>query len=274
MITTENIIGGGIFDIYALKDKMILWIKERNGNVKRLEHPWTPSIYVASYFKSDLKLLIQDNQILSFIKEHSFVEKYENPGDNEKKEILKLTLNDSFQIFKLAKNIEKHCEKFCQYRLYNVDIVKEQSYIYEHDIYPIGIYDIEKKYRRKNDFTLEWILNNDNIHSFDYTIPNFKTLSFKIISKKKESLWKSFDYKIQSFTIKTNEEEKEEDSVDGEEKEAHNKEEIEISKNDETETIFEFFSEIKKIDPDIILTSNGDKILFPYLFIGQRLIIL
>ena len=178
---------GWLFDNYALKDKMILWIKEINGNVKRLEHSWTPSIYVASYFKSDLRLLIQDNQILSFVKEYDFVKKYEHPGDFEKKEVLKLTLNDSFQIIKLAKKIEKHCKKFGQYRLYNVDIIKEQSYLYEHDIYPVGIYDLEKKDYEKNDFTFKWSLNNDNIHSFDYIIPNFKTLSFEIISKKELS---------------------------------------------------------------------------------------
>ena len=64
----------------------------------------------------------------------------------------------------------------------------------------------------------------------------------------------TFDVKIQSFIIKIND------------NETCNKEEIEISKNDETETILEFSSEIKKIDPDIILTTNGDQILFPYLF--------
>lgn len=122
--TTTTTTTGWLIDNYALKDKMILWIKEINGNVKIFEHSWTPSIYVASYFKSDLKLLIQDNQIMSFVKEHDFVEKYEYPGDTEKKQVLKLTLNDSFQIIKLAKKIEKHCKKFCQYRLYNEDIIK------------------------------------------------------------------------------------------------------------------------------------------------------
>jgi DNA polymerase, archaea type len=246
---------GWLFDNYALKDKMVLWIKERNGNVKRLEHSWTPSIYVASFFKSDLKLLIQDNQIISLIKEYDFVEKYECPRDMEKREVLKLTLNDSSQIIKLSKNIEKHCKKFGQYRLYNVDILKEQSYLYEHDIFPIGIYNILKENCKKNVFTLKWILNNDNIHSFDYIIPNFRTLYFDIVSSKKlSSCNKTFDAKIQSFILKIKD------------NEMFDKEKIEIIKNDETESILEFSSEIKKIDPDIILTSNGDQTLFPYLF--------
>ncbi len=261
---TNTAATGWLDDNYAAKDKMILWVKEKNGNVKRLEHSWTPSIYVASYFKADLKLLIQDNQILSVIKEYDFVKKYEYPGNNEKREVLKLTVNDSSQIIKLAKNIEKHCGKFGQYRLYNVDIMKEQSYLYEHDLYPLGIYRIWKNKCKENDFILKNI-NNDNIYSFDYTIPNFKTISFKIISKKESSLYNldsnsssstTSDAKIQSFTIKTHD--KDENERDGKE--------IHISKNDETETILEFLSEIKKVDPDIILTSNGDQILFPYLY--------
>jgi hypothetical protein len=44
--------------------------KRENGNAKRLEHAWTPSVYVASYLKSDLKLLIENNQILPFINEY------------------------------------------------------------------------------------------------------------------------------------------------------------------------------------------------------------
>lgn len=254
-IETTSTITGWLFDNYALKDKMILWIKERNGNVKRLEHSWTPSIYVASFLKSDLKLLIHDNQILSLIKEYNFVEKYECPRDTEKKEVLKLTLNDSSQTIRLAKNLENRCKKFGHYRLYNVDIAKEQSYLYEHDIYPIGIYNILKKNCGKNISILKWILNNDNIYSFDYAIPDFKTLSFDIVSNKKlSSCNNAFDIKIQSFVLKIKD------------NEIWNKEKIEISENNETETILEFFSEIKKIDPDIILTLNGDQILFPYLF--------
>jgi DNA polymerase-2 len=255
---TNDTTAGCLFDNYALKDKMILWIKERNGNAKRLEHDWTPSIYVASYFKSDLKSLVQNSQILPFIKEYDFVEKYECPGKSKKTEVLKLRLNDSFQIFKLAENIEKHCKRFGQYRLYNVDISREQSYMYEHDIYPTGIYDIRRDANNKG-IMLKWNLNNDSICSFDYDVPRFKTLYFKI-TPKKESQLNSFGDKIQSFTIFFNE-----DNGD-----IHNKEEIEISKNDETETILDFSSEVKRIDPDTIITSNGDQILFPYLFYRSK----
>ena len=39
-----------------------------------------------------------------------------------------------------------------------------------------------------------------------------------------------------------------------------------ISKENELDTILEFSFIIKKIDPDIILTTGGDQFLFPHLF--------
>ncbi len=105
--------------------------------------------------------------------------KYEYPEDSKKREVLRLALNDSFQIYKLAQNIEKHCKRFGQYMLYNVYNLKEQSYMYEHDVYPTGIYDIVRCRNKRNDTKLRWILNNDNISSFDYTIPSFKILFFQ-----------------------------------------------------------------------------------------------
>ncbi|MDP8906068.1 MAG: hypothetical protein M3M88_00930, partial [Thermoproteota archaeon] len=119
-------------------------------------------------------------------------------------------------------------KRFVQYRLYNVDMSKEQSYMYEHDVYPTGIYDIVRCRNKRNDTTLRWILNNDNIGSFGYAVPSFKILSFKIHSKK-ESQRKRFDNKIQIFTKKMNGD-----------NDIHTKEEIEISENDETETILKF----------------------------------
>ena len=153
------------------------------------------------------------------------MEKYEYPGDSKKREVLRLTLKDSFKTHKLAQNIEKHCKRFGQYRLYNVDILKEQSYMYEHDVYPAGIYDIIRCSNKKNDTTLRWIPNNDDIGSFDYIIPSFKILSLKIHSKK-ESQWKTFDDKIERFRIKIN---------GG--NDIQTEEEIEIYKNNEIEIL-------------------------------------
>ena len=61
----RHITNGWLLDICHIKDRMILWIKQKKGDVKRLEYPWLPSLYVASDLKKDLSALLDDNRILS-----------------------------------------------------------------------------------------------------------------------------------------------------------------------------------------------------------------
>ncbi|CAN5733856.1 hypothetical protein BH23THE1_BH23THE1_27920 [soil metagenome] len=251
---------GWLFDIYHLKDRMILWIKERKGNVKRLEYVWSPSIYVASDLKSELVDLVGNSRISSSIKEYCFEYKFEYPSSvtvdpRQRDESLRLTLSDSLQILNLARQIEKLSNGFGDYRLYNVDISPEQSFLYEKDLYPLGLYNIEETRSTESARTNVYqIVNdeNDDIDSFDYIIPNFKFLSFELISGRK-SIGNNFEDRILKIKIIFFE------------KDNMIKEEFSISEENELETILEFAYEINKIDPDIILTKGGDQFLFPHL---------
>lgn len=44
-----------------------------------------------------------------------------------------------------------------------------------------------------------------------------------------------------------------------------------ISKDNELDTILEFSLDLKRLDPDIILTTGGDQILFPHLFSRSKI---
>lgn len=100
---------------------MIFWLKEKDGKVKRYEQVYSPAVYVASDNKYELELLLGFNQITQYTKEYEFQSKFEYPyhSNQKRKEVLKLTVNDSSQIINLAKTIEKICKRFGQYRLYN-----------------------------------------------------------------------------------------------------------------------------------------------------------
>jgi DNA polymerase I len=252
-------ISGNLFDIYHLKDRMILWIKEKDGNAKRMEYVWSPSIYVASDTKDELTSLIRNEKILYFVKEYEFVNRFESPSDMDKTQVLKLTANDSSQIVTLAKSIEKLCKRFGHYRLYNIDISPEQSFLYEKDLYPLGLYDIKEKIAGPNDFNLELIeQDNDNIDSFDYSIPNFTFVSFEIISERKTIVNNINDTILAIRVIVFD-------------KDNNIKEKFVILEDTELETILEFSYEIKRLDPDIILTSGGDQFLFPHLFYRAKI---
>lgn len=253
------IVNGWLFDIYHIKDQIILWIIQKDGNVKRLEYPWSPSIYVASDLKKKLLALLDDNRILSLIKDHNFEYKFEYPSsiikDCSNKEVLKLTLADSFCILKLAKMIEKLSTRFGDYRLYNVDIAPEQAFLYEKELYPLGLYNVENNisnpYESKPYYQ---IINdkNDNIDSFEYVIPKFRFLSFELILEKKQIV-NDFNDKILKIKVLFF------DNY------SITKEKFSISEENELETLLEFAYEVNRIDPDIILSTGGDQFLFPHL---------
>jgi hypothetical protein len=57
-------ISGWLFDAYPLDNKMVLWIKQEDGNTIRLQDSrWGHSIYVASDNNSSLKLIVDDNSV-------------------------------------------------------------------------------------------------------------------------------------------------------------------------------------------------------------------
>lgn len=253
----ENTSNGWLFDAYHLKDKMILRVKDRrSGNVERIEYYWSPSIYVAFNSEKDADFLLNNRIISSFIKNYELVHKFEYPSTREsKKPILKLTLKNSFQMMDLANAINMIFTNFGQYRLYNVDISPEQSFFYEKELCPLGLYTIvnstplEKEYPQF-EFAID---KNENIDSFDYTIPNLKLLSFDFVSDKK-SITNNLDNEITKIIVVVTDEDN------------NIKERYAISEDTEFETILVFCYDLNRLDPDIIITTGGDQFLFPHLF--------
>ncbi|MGN6560543.1 MAG: 3'-5' exonuclease, partial [Candidatus Nitrosocosmicus sp.] len=262
---------GYLFDIYHIKDKVILWIKENNGNVRMLEYLWPAYFYVVSDEKFELTRLLNNKQILSLLKEYEFVNRFEHPSDHKKRQALKLVLDDSSQLNTLATRIENICARFGHYRLYNIDILPEQSFLYEKELYPLGLCNEKVTLERQtNDLSSRLAIDNEGnnkdskntIDSFDYVIPNFKFLSFDIVSDKKNvtttgKIANSIDNKIQAIVVNVFNKENKNSNT--------NEENLLVSKNDESETLLEFSYHVKKLDPDIILTKGGDQLLFPYL---------
>ncbi|MDN5847331.1 MAG: hypothetical protein L0H53_13780, partial [Candidatus Nitrosocosmicus sp.] len=88
---------------------------------------------------------------------------------------------------------------------------------------------------------------------FDYSIPNFRFLTFDIISDKK-SISNENQNEISAIKVKTFDND---NTLN---------EKFIIKEDNEIETILQFSYEVNKLDPDIILTTGGDQFLFPHLF--------
>ena len=224
-------ISGWLFDVYSLNDKIILWIKN-NRKIHRIEYPWTSSLYVASDNKHHLEKLKINSIIKSLTKQYCQISMLEKPSHIEKSQVLKITAKNSNELVKLAKKIDA-LEKFGVYRLYNVDVPPEQMYLYQHDLYPLG------KYKIKNNVWTEL----SDIYDTDYPLPKFVKIKLKIDAKTEKRKLPKFTDAIDQICI----------------------DDIIIKSDSESQMILDCIKMIQKIDPDFIITRNGDTWDFPYL---------
>ena len=221
---------GWLFDAYSLDDKIILWIKN-NKCLHRIEKQWTPSLFVASDSKSKLDRLETNTIIKSFAKQFKRTNKIEQVSDLKKSQVLQITMKKSSELFKIAKNIER-LDLFGVYRLYNVDVPPEQTYLYENSLYPLGKYQIQNN---------TWNELSD-IDETDYELPRFTKIKLKVFAKTNQNISKFTDVidKIQ-INDKT------------------------IKFDSEKQMILDCIRMVQEIDPDFIITDNGDTWDFPYL---------
>jgi len=237
-------ISGWLFDAYALNGSMIFWIKKDNSSttIRVEDKSWNHKIYVASE-KSLLKSVIENNEILSMVKEYHFISKYELITDTKKSQVLELELKDPTYALKLAKKIEK-MGRFGQSRLYNVDILPEQSYFYEHNIFPL----MKCKVHVSNS-TLNWIDNEDDVWSTEYELPLFNNIHLKVYPKTKEGRIPRFTDVIALVSIQKGDTSKDTIYIQG----------------SEIDILYQLVKEVEKINSDFILTEYGDSFTFPYL---------
>src|SRR5688500_18056541 len=156
---------------------MIFWIRLKNftDNKKRyirIEEKWQNYFYVASDNISKLEQLVQNDNILSSINSYEFVKRYETITDTKKSIVLKLSMDG--KNLKLTNTIEK-MNGYQDCRLYNVDLIPEQKYFFDHDIFPLGLFEVTD-----DNSVLLWEAKNDGIWSTDYHLPYFKKIHIKL----------------------------------------------------------------------------------------------
>jgi len=219
---------GWLFDVYPLNDKMILWIK--NKKTYRLEINWTPSLYVASDAKPKLDKLLKNSEIISLIKNYKWTNKTEKVHDVCESKVLQLSVKQSSDLLKLGQTIDG-LDEFGMYRLYNVDVPPAQTFLYENDLFPLGKYKIGKK----------WISQSD-ITETDYSLPKFTKINLQVNADSNKKIPKFTD-KIKSIQINN----------------------TVLESDSEEQLILDCVDMIKNIDPDFIITKNGDSWDFPFL---------
>jgi DNA polymerase elongation subunit (family B) len=232
---------------------MIFWIRLNNSDLKdknnyryvKIEEKWQNYFYVASNNISELEQLVQNDSISSLIRSYDFVTKSETITDIKKSTVLKLAT--LYKNLKLA-NIIERMNGYKDFRLYNVDLLPEQQYFFEHDIFPLGFFEITND----SSVDLVWKSTADTVDSTDYSLPYFEKIHIKTNFPKG---------KIVKLTDELN-------SISIVHYEDNNKDKshiIDITDKSEKKILQELIKIVRDIDPDFIFTDDGDSFTFPYL---------
>jgi DNA polymerase, archaea type len=229
---------GWILDLYpGNPGEMIVWLKLENGEAARLVDRWSPSIFIGADTKSDFAVPLQtlrDNFAWTRI-----VQRRERVTDASASEVVEAKLRDAKKAQQTAGRVER-LGPFGTFRLYNADVPPAQSYLYEHDLFPLALCEVEQSGGR-----LRWDLKDD-VWAYDYSLPNFRKVKLEV-SVTKEGKLARFTDKIESITL---------ESDNGE---------ITIAGHSEADKLLGLVRAVHDADPDFVLTSDGDTFLFPYL---------
>lgn len=240
---------------------MVFWIRlndlenNDNNNTSRyihIEEEWQNYFYVASDNTDKLKKLVQDDYIYSSIISYEFVKRLETITDTKKSTVMKLVT--LYKNSKLTNTIEK-MNGYSDFRLYNVDLLPEQQYFFDHNIFPLGFFEILDDDNKSN---LIWkSKKNDSIESTDYLLPYFEKIHLKL-NFPKGKIVKITD-ELNSISIIHYNNNNNKNQI------------IDLSGKSEKKLLNELIKIVKTIDPDFILTDDGDSFTFPYLIYRAKL---
>lgn len=237
LVYSKNPIGqvdGWILDLYQKDPFMIVWLKTRNGRTVRLVDVWQPVFYVAGEYGDLVRLADQLH-----VEGMGFEKKFVRPQDDERSIVLRIPVRSVREAEELAEKVLIHGQ-YRRYGMYNVDVNPSQSYLYEKGLYPFGY--VEATVNQNH---VDWRLC-DNLESTNYEIPPLQEVKLSVRIRRKSRLPAKND-PIEAIIIS---------SLD----DVHH-----IDGCDEEQILLHLVETMKTLDPDIVLTHNGDGLIFPYL---------
>ncbi len=221
---------GWIFDTYPdyQKDHMVSWIKTEDGIEKLVDRKFLPTFYVYGSRKNLLNLA--DVVSTHKLRDLSFERKKIKLGYDGKFEVLAVTPYRYKDVKLLAKMIDAQ-GGYRDFQLYNVDIRLAQRYLVERGIFPMAYVDVG------NEFILL-----DEQWAMEYPLPEMTYTEIGVKVKSASGI-KRFNDPIQAIKV-------------GER----------VFEDSEVDILRRMVEEIKRADPDVVYTNDGDSFLFPYLY--------
>ena len=224
-------IQGWLFDLYPLDSSMILWIREEDGRLRRLEDPFRARFY-AQGKRSDLFDLFHSLQRGRRAAGYQWTRKRDLWSGDEV-EVMEIEIVDSEQYAQLPRILPQWEEKIT---FYNCDIPLPQTYLYERKMFPTGRCIVEVEGTRIFEIHPD---PSESVWTNNEDIPDLRVMELRVDGdsiRKKSLLLECEGYRVEMETIDIREIEK----------------------------------FLKHFDPDVILSDDGDASLLPLLFSAEK----
>ncbi len=221
---------GWLLDIYPdyRTNTMVYWVKTKRGAERVVDRKFLPKIYAHSSPEKmdDLEGALP---VLDAVKSVEREMKRTWLGEKER-EVLAITVRDYDKVEDVAHTVDNR-GKYKDYSLFNVDLRFSQRYFVEKDLFPMGLLEFRPKPRML-----------DDPYEIDYEQPPLTSAVLSVRSEATKGVPR-LDDRLLSAKV-------DEDVIDGPE-----------------EDVLRGIEEgLRRRDPDVVYTDDGDAFSVPYLF--------
>jgi DNA polymerase elongation subunit (family B) len=228
---------------------MTAWIKTVDGKaIKLKDSKWRAKIYAFGEACDDPKYL--ESRVRAYDLIYSIKYTYKRVDilqKRKKSRVLEIQVKDPHRIKKLAEALEHAFQNPTSLKQYNVDVLPEQQYFYEKDLFPLAYVEVDV---REDGEIRKWNVL-DSVTSYTYETPKLQTLRIAI---EISDLVPKMDSKLLSISLYSPDDNAEEKEI------------AKIRSTSEENILLETIKEIERTDPDLIITSNGDSFVLPFLY--------
>jgi DNA polymerase elongation subunit (family B) len=221
---------GWILDVYPdyKSNSMILWIKTKRGVEKIVDNRFHPTFYVHHPSRSEFHALAKDLMILDSVADMRIVEKKIDIRSKSPVKVLEILPRNYSDLRKCARIIDSR-GGYYENKLYNVDLRLSARYLAERNLFPMAMVDITGGLKLQ-----------DGQFRLRYAMPNLKGVNLRI---RTEARIPTYHDPLTSIEL---------DDI--------------VLEGPEDEMLLAFVEVLKRNDPDVIYTENGDGFVLPYLY--------
>ena len=217
---------------------MVLWIKDEKGSMHRFEDPFRPRFY-AQGSPGDLFSLVRALEKDEGITGHQWTRMREFWSGNEV-EVMEVEMKDAGQYARLPRVLTPWEEKIV---FYNCDVPPAQAYLYEKGLFPTGRCIAECEGARIFGIHPD---PTESVWMDDGDLPDLRVMEIRtdgnsVRLRPGEKGWKALVLECEGYRVEM-----------------------------ESVNVEEIARLVKRFDPDVVLSEDGDASLLPFLFLAEE----